>query len=323
MYKVSVLVPIYGVEKYIEKCARSLFMQTCSEIEYIFVDDCTPDNSIGILKNVVEEFPERKDSIKIIKHDKNRGLAAARKTATLNATSEFIVHIDSDDFIAENAVQAMLDKAKETNADMVICNMELVYNNGRRLFWENNYHSNKNEYIKSLLKHKSLTCLAGRLLRRTIVVEHNLFTREGLNQGEDYVIVPIISYYCGRIEKVDTKAPLYYYVKYNEESYTSKINLEAINNNVEANDYLSNFFLSLKEKSEFEETIRMSKLYNKLTLISASDKSLYPIIRTLYSDISYFHTELEFKFKILLLLIDFKLYALSYMLVNIFRKKGK
>ena len=80
--KVSVCIPVYGVEKYIERCARSLFEQTMKDdIEFIFVDDCTPDKSIEILQKVLEEYPERKNQVKIIRHETNKGLTGARNTA--------------------------------------------------------------------------------------------------------------------------------------------------------------------------------------------------------------------------------------------------
>ena len=66
MLKISILTPIYGVEKYIEQCARSLFEQSYASIEYIFVDDCTPDNSIGILQSLLKEYPERAQQVRII-----------------------------------------------------------------------------------------------------------------------------------------------------------------------------------------------------------------------------------------------------------------
>lgn len=66
MPKVSVVVPVYGVEKYIERCARSLFEQTLEDMEFVFVDDCTKDNSIAILEKVILDYPKRKDQIKII-----------------------------------------------------------------------------------------------------------------------------------------------------------------------------------------------------------------------------------------------------------------
>ena len=65
---VSVIIPVYGVEPYIERCARSLFEQTLKDIEYIFVDDATKDHSIEILQNIIEEYPERKNQVRIIHH---------------------------------------------------------------------------------------------------------------------------------------------------------------------------------------------------------------------------------------------------------------
>lgn len=76
--KVSVIVPIYNVEPFIERCVRSLMNQTLENIEYIFVNDCTPDNSINILKSILKEYPDK--NVRIIHHSQNKGLAAARKT---------------------------------------------------------------------------------------------------------------------------------------------------------------------------------------------------------------------------------------------------
>ena len=92
---VSVIVPIYGVEKYIERCARSLLEQTIENIEYIFVNDCTKDNSIAILESVIKEYPHREHQVRIIHHGTNKGLPQARKTGLLNAHGEYIAHCDN------------------------------------------------------------------------------------------------------------------------------------------------------------------------------------------------------------------------------------
>lgn len=120
-YKISVIVPVYGVESLIEKCARSLFEQTLIEIEYIFVDDCSPDKSIEVLKSVLLEYPTRKDSTIIIKHEKNMGLPYARKTGILHAHGEFIASCDSDDWIDKDLYERMYETSKLNNSDVVIC----------------------------------------------------------------------------------------------------------------------------------------------------------------------------------------------------------
>ena len=79
-YKISVIIPIYKVEKYIDRCARSLFCQTMQDIEYIFVNDCTPDDSVRLLQSVIDEYPKRKPYIKIISHERNMGSGIVRNT---------------------------------------------------------------------------------------------------------------------------------------------------------------------------------------------------------------------------------------------------
>lgn len=121
MPKVSVIVPVFGVEQYIERCARSLFEQTLDDIEYIFVNDCTKDKSIDVLKTVLFQYPLRKSQVKIISHDVNKGLPRARMTGLKYATGEYIAHCDSDDWIDVTMYEKMYAKAKEDNLDMAVC----------------------------------------------------------------------------------------------------------------------------------------------------------------------------------------------------------
>ena len=117
---VSILVPVYGVEQYIERCARSLFEQTYPDIEYIFVDDCSPDKSIEVLKKTIDDYPQRKPNVRIVRHECNRGLAAARNTAVENCRTEFLMHVDSDDWIEMDCVERCVIKQQEENSDIVL-----------------------------------------------------------------------------------------------------------------------------------------------------------------------------------------------------------
>ena len=104
---ISICVPVYGVEKYIERCAVSLFEQTYENIEYIFVNDQTKDKSWEILLGVIERYPMRKSQVKLSTHDKNRGLAAVRNTAANLASGRFIIWVDAEDYVETNIVQRM------------------------------------------------------------------------------------------------------------------------------------------------------------------------------------------------------------------------
>ena len=121
MPKVSVIIPIYSVEKYIEKCAHSLFKQTLDDIEYIFIDDCTPDHSIEIIKDVLEQYPHRKKQTRIVRMPMNSGIGAVRKHGIQLATGDYIIHCDSDDWVDVTMYENMYKKALEENLDIVFC----------------------------------------------------------------------------------------------------------------------------------------------------------------------------------------------------------
>lgn len=109
--KVSVIIPVYNVEPHIERCARSLFEQTLEEIEYIFVNDCTPDASMRILQNVLENYAQRKNQIIIINQPYNMGAAKAREIGIKAASGEYIIHCDSDDWVDKEMYRTMYEKA--------------------------------------------------------------------------------------------------------------------------------------------------------------------------------------------------------------------
>ena len=132
MPKLSVVIPVYGVEKYIERCARSLFEQTLDDIEYIFVNDCTKDRSIDILNAVINDYPARKEQVRIVHHEKNKGLPFARQSGWQVATGEYIANCDSDDWVALDFYEIMYNEAIEKNADMVVSDYILVEGESKR-----------------------------------------------------------------------------------------------------------------------------------------------------------------------------------------------
>lgn len=118
--KVSVIVPVYKVEKYIERCARSLFEQTLQEMEFIFVDDCTPDHSVDVIHRVLKEYPQRASQTKILANRKNRGQLQTRCFGFANANGEYIGTVDSDDWIDSTAYEALYQQACKEEAECVI-----------------------------------------------------------------------------------------------------------------------------------------------------------------------------------------------------------
>ena len=119
MYRVSVIIPIYKVEKYIERCAISLLEQTLPDIEIIFVDDCSPDDSMRLLDSVLLKYSDLFPNIKIIHHEVNSGSAVARITGIKAAEGEYIAFCDSDDWVDKEMYAYLYSGAQASGADMV------------------------------------------------------------------------------------------------------------------------------------------------------------------------------------------------------------
>lgn len=127
MFKVSIIIPIFKVEQYIERCVCSVLNQTYRELEIILIDDCSPDNSMSIAKSFIEQSPLGKDlQFVYLKHERNRGLSAARNTGMDAATGEYVYFLDSDDEITEDCIEALAKPLEEKKYDFVVGNYKNV-----------------------------------------------------------------------------------------------------------------------------------------------------------------------------------------------------
>ena len=127
--KVSVIIPVYNAATFIRTCLKTLFGQTLDQIEYIFIDDASPDDSVFIIRNELDNYPHRKNQVKIIEHKENLGVSQSRQDGMSVATGEYIIHCDPDDWLRLDAYESLYSKAKETVADLVICDFYQVRNN--------------------------------------------------------------------------------------------------------------------------------------------------------------------------------------------------
>lgn len=212
--KVSVIIPVYGVEKYIERCARSLFEQTLEDIEYIFVDDCTPDNSISILRKVLSEYPNREKQVKILHHDKNKGLAKARQTGLKIASGEYIAHCDSDDWVDKDLYKVLYNQAVNLKSDMIA--FDCKFTDGVKTLKINSGGecTDTIECISSMMHRKTWWSLCNKLIRKDIYDRADIIYPVD-NMGEDMCLTLQLLYYC---KAISYKHDVFYYYYQNTNS---------------------------------------------------------------------------------------------------------
>lgn len=119
----SIITLVYKAEQYIERCVRSLMEQTMKEnIEFIFINDCTPDASMKILRKIVNEYPQRKNQIRIIENETNLGVSATRKIGIEAANGKYIGWCDSDDWVDTTMYQTLYEATQNGRTDIVVTN---------------------------------------------------------------------------------------------------------------------------------------------------------------------------------------------------------
>lgn len=255
--KVSILIPVYGVEQYIAECARSLFSQTYHDLEFIFVDDCSPDNSISVLKKVLEDYPDRANQVHIIRHETNKGVGTARQTAFTHATGECIMHADSDDLLPADAVELLVGGMQKGAYD-IVSGAYAEYRNQTigaiKLppTLPNQYYV-RQLLCQNLVKHN----LWGRLYRRAFLQENNISFVPGIDYCEDYTVITR-AFFSARYTTIDDL--VYYYRTDNSTSYTHQISHKNLVSMLKANAVVIDFFRKNDVKGLYHQALDMGLL---------------------------------------------------------------
>lgn len=246
MSKVSVIVPVYNVEKYIERCARSLFEQTLDDIEYVFVNDASCDNSIAIVKSVLLEYPNRRDSVVFIHHEENKGLAAARDSGLKIVRGEYVAHCDSDDWVDLDMYNLLYNEAKEYDADIITCNLIFAKKDGVEVYDAVPFTSNKIFSLQQYLL-GGMTSLCNMIVKKDLYIKNKITPTIGINYCEDFILSVKLLHKANKIIHINN--PLYYYNQLNTESLLRSRRVEAEQEEVNAYLDVINY---LKAESEYD-----------------------------------------------------------------------
>jgi len=235
--KISVIIPIYNVEKYLAECLDSCINQTLSDIEIICVNDKSPDSCAQIL----EKYQRNDSRIKVITHKKNRGLAEARNTGIINAKGEYLIFLDSDDMLTDCALEHLYNKAKNTNADIVfadyytfyetldsnyhkkaICNPSFIefFSKFNEIFTlDDIYNQQDKEFLqKFLYDNIYTTCVWCKLFKTSVFKKNNILAPK-LRCAEDFCMLKDYIYHSKIFSTINEVVMLY---RKHENSFTSK-----------------------------------------------------------------------------------------------------
>lgn len=263
--KISVIIPIYNVESYLRKCLDSVCYQTLKDIEIICANDCSPDNSLEILK----EYACHDKRIKIIDFEKNQGVAIARNEAMKLAKGEYICFIDPDDWIDLDFCEKLYNKAKEYDSDLVIGNVVEENENGIKNFMLFDLVLSK--ALENKLHFNQLFSLG--LYKKSLLDEHNITFIDHCIYGEDRLLPLMASFYAKNFQ-YDLTA--YYHYFRNSSSVTKKRKNEKILSSfILSNEKIFDFLTSQSMTKEDYLTVAFTFWDNMLTFALILDETLY------------------------------------------------
>ncbi|MCT3691986.1 glycosyltransferase family 2 protein [Elizabethkingia anophelis] len=271
---VSVIIPVYNAEKTLYKSIDSLINQSYPHLELIFINDCSQDNTLNILHQYEKKIVDNSKGlvIKIISHEENRGVAAARNTGLQNATGELIYYVDADDFIDERAIELLVEKQQENDADIVGCSWYLSFNQNKRRMNQPPFNDSL-EAIQQMLNGKMRWNLWLFMVKRSLYEDYNIRFIPGMNMGEDLMVIMKLFVHANKVAFVNDA--LYHYGQSNEDSltktYSEKHRREVTVNLYEVEKYLhkSSFFKSIGDGISF------LKLNIKIPLLISDNKENY------------------------------------------------
>lgn len=210
--KVSILMPIYKVEQYLEKTLGSIFTQTYPYLDFVFVNDCSPDNSLQVLTNTIKRYNIDEKQYTIVNHEQNEGIAVSRTDCIAHAKGDYVYFVDSDDWIEKDTVEQMVLATKCGTIDIVGCDYMKDYLSGKITCHHEDYAKSCMENLYKCLNYDIATVLWKMLFRRSLF--DNFSITPHVDIVEDYIMSVKLYYFANSF--VSIPKAFYHYVQYNQ-----------------------------------------------------------------------------------------------------------
>ena len=320
-YFISIIIPVYNVEKFLHNCLDSVLKQTYRNLEIILIDDGSTDNSGKICDNYAKI-----DNRIIVIHKENGGVSSARNVALKIAKGDYIVWIDSDDFISKNMITYLCEKILEFNADIYFFNYNIIKKDKiekiKLLNLPNGIISKKEVFKYLSEEYKMPNFLWNKFARRKLY--KNIVFDENIQMLEDYDIMP---YLLNEATKIVYINECLYNYRQVESSITHNVDKNIIKKQIKIIKIRENYILN--KFPELESSVNAGKAYVSLNLLPICFENGFFILfqylkKILIKNLPDFllnkRIKLKYKIKVLLLLFNHKYYFAVKRIIKIFLK---
>ncbi len=248
--KVSIVIPVYNVSRYLEKCLNSVTQQTLSEIEIIIVNDCSPDPLDEV---ICQNFADRDERIVYVKHGENLGLGAARNTGINLATTHYIGFVDSDDYVHPELFEITYREATENNRDIVVFGFDWVNEDNEQMETFIFQGNTNGDLLKNYLDYKNSmdSGVCNKLWKKSLFLDNNIkFPTQVF--FEDEMTTPRLLYFANNITFL--KQSLYYYLQ-RDQSIMHSFSKKHINDLLTTYVCLFEFVTSVNKLDRYQKSL--------------------------------------------------------------------
>lgn len=262
MKKVSVIVPVYNVEKYIEKCIRSIMEQSLEEIEIIIINDGSSDRSLEIINSLIKEDKR----IKLITK-RNGGLSSARNEGIKIATGKYIQHVDGDDWVEKDLLENVYKFAEKEKIDIVVSDYYEDYPDEERNLKRGRKETeqiffNSQEYLKEFFYDGDAPAMWNKLFKTSLYRKNNIFHPENISVGEDLATTPRLIYFS---KKIGYLKKAFYHYRQNPKSITNTTNGITKCQIFKCFNLLKNFFE--KQNADYQDLLYRYSIYHSINFL--------------------------------------------------------
>ncbi|WP_195218202.1 glycosyltransferase family 2 protein [Turicibacter sanguinis] len=322
--EISIIVPVYNVENYLKKCLDSIVNQSINKFEVILVEDCSTDKSLSICQEYVEKF----DNFKLIKHQKNKGLSAARNSGIKNCNGKYLIFIDSDDWLDLNMVEILYATIQENDCDIVECGFVNVWDNKTTIPQRKEAILTSHDLIiKEYLLSKITAYAFNKIYKKELFIKNQIEYPEGKYYEDQFTTFKLL-YNSKKVVKI--KTPLYFYNRRQNSITTSSLSAKDLHV-IEQLNLIKKF---LKQKGEYADNNKYfsvryfngihPNVIKKLFLLSNINEQLKFYKKYIKNDFKentnnyFFNQNIKFKMKANIFLIRncFLIYSIIFTYKN-------
>ena len=308
--QISVIIPIYNVERYLRQCIDSILAQTFTDFELLLIDDGSPDGCPAIC----DEYAEKDARIRVF-HKPNGGVTSARNKGLDNARGNWIIYIDGDDWIEPTYVEELYNAAINNEADIAICAFRFVYEDGSSVIehptiWDDNKQASLNRYIASIW-----TTACGSIQKSSLYKDNSIRSPKNITFCEDFHLMVRLCYFANKVISIDS--PLYNY-RQRSSSIVHSLNDKTWRDELSTYLEIIDFFRNQGELETYKKVMswRTLKTSNGMTL----DLSRFEEFKKYNPDKKDYIWDcpfIEFKLKILAWLITHNCEPIARMIIRL------